>query len=525
MLTVADPIDHAERTAPHRPAVACGDLVVDYHTLHDRGRRLVAGLAALGARPGDRVAVLAANCHRYVEAYLAVPAGGRVVVPLNTRLATPELRAILRDAAARVLITDRGPDELGDLAAEVEHVITLPDGYDELLAAWPPAAGGRWGDGVDVHVHEDDLAALFYTGGTTGRSKGVMLTHRNLIANAFHKTLACRFTRDDVLLAAGPLFHVAGTAPLIGLAWLGASVVVQPRFEPDEALDLIERWRVTAALPVPTMVAALVDAQQARPRDVSSLRLLGHAGSPIATDVVRRAHATFPHAELAHFYGATETAPIVTCLPHEERELDGPRLGSCGQPVPGVAVRVVALDGSTSASASAPASVAPGEVGEVWVRGPNVMAGYWRNPAATAAALTDDGWYRTGDLGYLDDEAYLYLVDRLKDMIVTGGENVYSVEVEDVLAAHPSVLEAAVFAVPDPHWGEAVHAVVAVRPGCPVEGLEPELDRHCRAAIAGFKTPKRIEVRSDPLPKSGPGKILKRALRAPFWEGHDVAIG
>jgi long-chain acyl-CoA synthetase len=262
------------------------------------------------------------------------------------------------------------------------------------------------------------------------------------------------------------------------------------------------------------MVAALVDEQQARPRDVSSLLLLGHAGSPMAAELVRRAHATFPHAELAHFYGATETAPIVACLPREQDEIDGPRLGSCGQPVPGVEVRVMGPEGTT---------LGAGQVGEVWVRGPNVMAGYWRNPEATVAALTD-GWYHTGDLGYLDDEAYLFLVDRLKDMIVTGGENVYSVEVEDVLASHPATLEAAVFGVPDRRWGEAVHAVVVARPGCATAGLDRELERHCRAVVAGYKIPKRIEVRTEPLPKSGPGKILKRALRAPYWEGHDVSI-
>jgi long-chain acyl-CoA synthetase len=512
MLTVADPLDHARRAGPGRTAVVCGGETVDYRTLHDRATRLASGLRDLGVQRGDRVAVLALNCHRYLEAYLGIPSGGMVVVPLNTRLAEAELRAILRDAEVGVLITDRRASELGDLTAEVEHVVELPHGYDELVAgAAEPAERAELGAGVD----ETDLAALFYTGGTTGRPKGVMLTHRNLVANAFHKAAACRFVREDVLLAAGPLFHVAGTAPLLSLAWLTAAVVMLPRFDPAQALDLIERHGVTATLPVPTMVAAMVDEQRARPRDVSSLRLLGHAGSPIATEVVRRAHATFPRAELAHFYGATETAPIVSCLPHEERELGGPRQGSCGQPVPGVAVRVVGSDGRV---------LGAGEVGEVAVRGPNVMAGYWRNPEATAAALVD-GWYRTGDLGYQDDEAHLFLVDRLKDMIVSGGENVYSVEVEDVLARHPAVLEAAVFGIPDERWGEAVHAVVTVRPDAGAPPDPAELERLCRTEIAGYKVPKRIEIRTEPLPKSGPGKILKRALRAPYWEGRDVVIG
>ena len=256
-----------------------------------------------------------------------------------------------------------------------------------------------------------------------------MLTHRNLVANAFHKTLACSLERDDVLLAVAPLFHVAGTAPLLGLVWLGGTIVVLPSFDPAVSLDLIERHGVTVLVPVPTMVAAMVDEQCRRPRDARSLRLIGHAASPIPAEIVRRAHATFPGAELAHFYGATETSSVVTVLRHEERELDGPRLASCGQPVPGVEVTVVGPDDQR---------VAPGEVGEVLVRGPSVMAGYWEDPEATAKAL-HQGWYRTGDLGYLDEQSYLFLVDRAKDMIVSGGENVYSVEVENALYEHPAV--------------------------------------------------------------------------------------
>jgi long-chain acyl-CoA synthetase len=505
MLTMADPIRHARRTAAGRPAAYCGGDVVDYRTLHDRCSRLVGALRARGVARGDRVAVLALNCHRYLEAYLGIPAGGMVVVPLNTRLAEPELRAILADAGATVLITDRDP---GELAKEVSQVLAWPDEYDAMVDAAAPA---ELGEGVG----EADLAALFYTGGTTGRSKGVMLTHRNLVANAFHKTLACRLERTDVMLAVGPLFHVAGTAPLLGLAWMGAATVMLPTFDPAAGLDLIERHGVTLTLPVPTMVGALVEEQRARPRDVSSLRLLGHAASPIASELLRRAHETFPSAELAHYYGATETAPIVTCLPHEERELDGPRMGSCGQAVPGVEVRVVRTDSAVD--------LPSGEVGEVVVRGPNVMAGYWRQPEATARALVD-GWYHTGDLGYLDGDGYLFLVDRLKDMIVSGGENVYSVEVEDVLNRHPAVLEAAVFGIPDERWGEAVHAVVVARPGADPAGLDAALHDHVRASIAGYKTPKRIEVRTEPLPKSGPGKILKRELRAPYWTGHETSI-
>ncbi len=369
-----------------------------------------------------------------------------------------------------------------------------------------------------LHLHgvdEDDLALLYFTGGTTGRPKGVMLSHRNLVANSFHKTLACRFEPDDVYLAVAPFFHVAGTAALVGLLWMGGSFVVLPAFDAADSLDQIERHRVTVAIPVPTMVAALVAEQAARPRNVSSLRLLGHAGSPITTDLLRRAHETFPQAELAQFYGATETASIVTCMPHEERHLEGGRLGSVGQPVVGVEVAVIDDDGERCAT---------GVAGEVIVRGPNVMVGYWEDQAATEAAFVD-GWYRSGDIGFLDDEHYLSLLDRAKDMIVTGGENVYSLEVEDALGSHPAVLEVAVFGVPDDRWVEAVHAVVVVRdPSLVTDTLEAELRDHCRMVIAGFKVPKAITIQVDPLPKSGPGKILKRQLRAPYWDGGQPTV-
>jgi long-chain acyl-CoA synthetase len=258
------------------------------------------------------------------------------------------------------------------------------------------------------------------------------------------------------------------------------------------------------------MLAAMSEEQLTRPRDVSSLRHITHGGAPCATETLRRAHRAFPNAELVEVYGATETAPIATVLRHEEDLLDAPQARSCGQPAVGVDVVVVGTGG---------APAAPGEVGELLVRGPNVMAGYWNKPAETAAALAD-GWYHTGDLGYQGDDAYIYLVDRAKDMIVSGGENVYSTEVEEVLYRHPAVLEAAVFGVPDARWGEAVHAVVVPR-----REVEPEeLVAHCREAIAGYKVPKVIELRVEPLPKSGAGKVLKRELREPYWQGMEERV-
>ena len=500
MLTLADPLEHARRLHGGNVAVIDGDRRLSYTELSVRAHALGAGLRAMGVARGDRVALLAANGHRYFEAFFGIPAHGMFLVPLNTRLAVPELVAILRDSGARVLLTDRDP---GALAASVEHVVSLPDGYEALLR--PGRAALR------AEAGESDVAALFYTGGTTGLPKGVMLTHRNLIANAFHKTVACSLSPKDVFLAAPAMFHVAGVAPLVGLVWLGATTVTLPTFDPEQCLDAIERHAITVAMPVPTMVGAMVSAQARAPRDVSSMRLLGHAGSPIASELIEAAHAAFPRCELAQFYGATETASIVTCMRNEQAAIGTPLLGSCGRAVPGVDVMLVRKDGS---------SCEPGEIGEILVRGPNVTPGYFRNPEASALALAG-GHYHTGDLGVMREDGYLFVVDRLKDMIVSGAENVYSIEVEQALYRHPAVLEAAVFAVPDPVWGEAVHAVVAVTTEAAAAqdgaALAEALRAHCRESIAGYKVPKRIDVQSEPLPKSGPGKILKRALREPFW--------
>jgi long-chain acyl-CoA synthetase len=500
MHTFADPLRRAFLTARDDPAVVCGSLRLTYGETWSRCRRLAGGLRSLGLSSGDRVALLGANCHRYLEIYQAVPADGLVVVPLNTRHAERELRYALEDSGARILLTDRDP---GELATVVERVIRLPDDYEALLAEQKPVELGE-------SVTEGDLAGLFYTGGTTGASKGVMLTHRNLLANTFHVLVQMRLAADDRYLVIAPLFHAAGSVAVLALVWTGGLQVILPTFDAARALDVIEGEAITTTLGVPTMIAALAEEQLARPRNITSLRCIGHGGSPIATETVRRAHAAFPSAELQHLYGATETAPLATALSHEEAVIDGPRVRSCGTAVIGVEVRVV-----DHAGRELPA----GQIGEVIIRGPNVMKGYWGKPEETAAAL-QGGWYRSGDLGYLDDGSFLYLVDRKKDMIVTGGENVYSTEVEDRLYSHPAVLEAAVFGIPHPTWGEAVHAVVVLRE--PIDG--ELLIAHCREQIAGYKVPKTIEVRAEPLPKSGPGKILKRELREPFWAGHKTRI-
>jgi long-chain acyl-CoA synthetase len=441
------------------------------------------------------VAVVGQNCHRYLELYQAVPGAGMTIVPLNPRHAVAELRYALEDSGAKVLFTGVGDHGFG---GTVDHIVDLGDGYEALLASASPAD-------LPDDLPEERLAGLFYTGGTTGAAKGVMLTHRNLLANAMHFAMCWPFSSDTRWLVVAPLFHAAGSIAVLATVWNAGQHVILSAFDPARALTLIEEHAVTATLVVPTMLAAMSEEQLARPRKVSSLRYLSHGGSPSATETLRRAHAAFPDAQLLHIYGATETSPIATLMPHEEQLLNTPRVRSCGQAAVGVDVAVFDADGGRRT---------PGQVGELAVRGPNVMVGYWNKPAETTAALVD-GWYRTGDLGYQDDEGFVFIVDRAKDMIVTGGENVYSTEVEDIIYRHPAVLEAAVFGIPDAQWGEAVHAVVV--PRSPVSA--DELLVHCRKFIAGYKVPKAIELRSEPLPKSGAGKLLKRELREPYWAG------
>jgi len=503
MHTFADPIRTAVRMAANKVGVIDGEASFTFRELHDRCAKLAGALSGLGLNKGDRVAILAGNGHRYIETYVGAPAAGFVVVPLNTRHAEPELRYALEDSEAQVLIVDRDPGVLADV---VEHVVMIPDAYEALVEGGDLAPLG-------AGLTENDLAGLFYTGGTTGKSKGVMLSHRNLLANTYHFLVSVPQRADDVMLVMAPMFHAAGSNGILGNIWTTGLQITLDAFDPARALDLIEQYSVTETLGVPTMLAAIAEEQHARPRDTSTLKMIAHGGSPIATEVLRRTHSAFPTAQLNEVYGATELSPLTTVLIGEEKIIDDELARSCGRPVVGNEIRILNIDG---------AEVEPGSVGEVVVRGPNVMQGYWNKPEQTANVMKD-GAYWTGDLGYMDDNGYLFLVDRSKDMIVSGGENVYSTEVEEVIYQHPAVLEAAAFGVPDEKWGEAVWAVVVPREEH--HNIDPsEIIDFCKERIAGYKVPKGIDVRREALPKSGPGKVLKRELRAPHWEGKDRAV-
>ncbi len=515
------PLRRAVQLYANSPAVTHADRTVTYGELAERVGGLGAAIADLGVPLGGRIGFLGANSLAHLECWLAIPAFGRVLVDLNFRLARAELAFMVDDCALELLVVDADQLDVGrallDACPSLRQLVF--DGAGETPAdclSYEQLISARWDEppGVDG----DSLATISYTGGTTGTPKGVMLSHANLLANARHNLISTGHRRADRWLHVSPMFHVAGTANIFACTWVGARQVVLSRFAAAPVLRALADHQITHAILVPTMLAMFLDEFDRHPVDLPALRHIQYAASPITPELQRRVGEALD-CELVQMYGMTEAAPSVSSLSGEDHvrgfageEPFKQRLRSSGVPMVGVEAGIRDPDGQP---------LAPGEIGEIWVRGPNVMLGYWNRPDATELALSD-GWYRTGDAGYVDGDGYIFLVDRLKDMIISGGENVYSIEVEAALAEHPEVVEAAVFGVPHPRWGEAVHAVVSV---VPASTVTPEmLIEHCRERIAGYKLPRSIDIQSEPLPKSGAGKPVKNVLREPFWAGRERQV-
>ena len=519
--TLSWPLRRAERLHGSATAVIDGARSVTYAELARRVSGLASGLARQGVPPGGRIGFLGVNSLAHLECWLGVPAAGRVLVDLNFRLAEVELAFMVEDCELELLVVD--PDQLAvgrALRDKCPSLRTLVLDTDQAASEDCLTYSQLLGEEASAgEPQESDLAAISYTGGTTGRPKGVMLSHGNLLANARHNLIATGHSPADHWLHVCPMFHVAGTANVFACTWAGGRQVILPRFDAVTVLETIERDGITHTVLVPTMLAMLLDQLETGPaRRLESLCHVQYAASPISGALQRRVLERFD-CDVFQFYGMTEAAPTVTCATAQDhrRGMAGDpgyvdRLRSIGAPVIGVEVEVRGPRREL---------LPAGEVGELWIRGPNVMLGYWKRPEASADALID-GWYRSGDAGYAAEDGYLYLVDRLKDMIISGGENVYSIEVEAALAEHAAVQEAAVFGVPDARWGEAVHAIVAVGPGSEV--TPQELTAHLRERIAGYKIPRTIELRDEPLPKSGAGKLLKNVLREPYWAGQERRV-
>ena len=514
-------IERNARLYPAHPAILFEGRTITHGELASRVKKLINALVARGIGRQARLAVLSQNCPEYLEIFGAAGLGGFIGVGINYRLSAPEQADILRDCEPEVFIFDAA---FAERAAELRTA--LPAGV-LMLGIGAADAWGAWAEGYEalllgaidsppaLRAKETDTLLLSYTSGTTGRAKGVMLGNEAQLEQARILALAHCARQDDRMLIVMPFYHIGGTTEILTYYIVGATIVLHRAFDAAAVLRSIQTHRVSAAHLAPTMIQMMLDVQQASPVDVSSLHTVCYASAPMSIAQSRQARAVFGPIFM-QVYGMTEFGPASVLFKHQHlpggSAKEAGRLASAGQPFLGTDIKMLREDGSECGI---------GEVGEICMHSPVIMQGYWNNPLATKQAI-GDGWMHSGDLGYFDDEGYLFVVDRKKDMIISGGENIYSREVEETLMLHPAVLEASVIGVPDEKWGEAVKALVALRPG--MHATAAELIEHCKASIASYKKPKSIDI-MPALPRiSSTNKIDKKKLREPFWAGRDRKV-
>ena len=502
---------------PEQVAIVYGDREVTWRELDERSSQIANALVAAGVQANDRVARIEKNAPDYFELAFATSKINAVLVDVNWRLAPAEMRQIIDDAAARVLfVGEEFAAHLEKIEAElpsVERTVLLgpADAIHESIEAF---AAAQPTDDPGSDGGPQDICLQLYTSGTTGLPKGVMLSNENLFTFVDEVPKTWDFTPGSVSHVVMPTFHIAGSGwGLVSLA-MGARMILDREVDPVKILQEVEAHRITHAIYVPAVLQFLQIVPNAHEHDLSSMELVAYGASPITQQVLQAAMSQFASAKFVQVYGLTETTGAVVQLDAADHDpANRPELlRSAGKPYPWIELRVVGGDGE---------DVAPGEIGEVWIKGVQVMVGYWNNPEETARAITPDGWFRSGDAGYLDDDGYLFLHDRVKDMIVSGGENVYPAEVENAIMGCPGVADAAVIGVPDERWGEAVKAIVVKQADADVTA--EQVIAWARERIAGFKVPKSVDF-TDELPRNPSGKILKKDLRAPYWEGRERQI-
>ena len=473
-------------------------------SFQERVARVASGLTALGVASGDRVGILALNCRPYLEVKIAIWWIGATVVPMNTRWSTAENLYVIADACISFLFTDQSSyGEAAKLERSTEGLCII--GLDDAASANAPTIQQLFDNHRMAPVRDndsDELGGIYYTGGTTGQPKGVMLSHNALWVNAVSIAMAQGMRGRDRILHAAPLFHLsAGALALAGMA-AGASHVFLPKFVACDVIQAVQRFSVSKTILVPTMIQMVLEDPTYAPEKLATLDTFSFGAAPIPDSLLERLNADLPRVALLHNYGQTEMGPTISYLEAHWQYPGSPKKLSVGTPFIGVEAKVVDEFGK---------EVLRGARGEIWARGPGQMSGYLNKPKETSEAITPDGWIRTGDIAYQDDDGYLYICDRAKDMVISGGENVFSGEVESAILTHPAVRQAVMIGVPDVDYGERVHAVLVLHPGSFID-LE-SLRNHCRSLIAGYKCPRSFEV-LDTLPLSAMGKVLKRQLRA-----------
>jgi len=505
---------------PNTIGTSFGDREHTWREVENRVAQAASGLVKIGAGKNTHIAILALNSDKYFECLNTIPWAGSVMVPLNIRWSVKENLYSLNDSECSILFFDDAfietATELMEQCNNITHLIYIgekqaPAGslsYEELIANNEPMKA--------VQCDYDDLVGIFYTGGTTGFPKGVMLSHKNLWTSSICLISAMEINKEgDRYLHAAPMFHLADIGIGYGTVISGLTQVFIPAFTPDAVIDTIQAKKVNHVLLVPTMVTLMLSAKSLETADLSSLENIVYGASPMPEGILMSAMEKMPSVQFIQAYGQSELSPLITILPAEYHVLEGEKSGklrSAGRPGYCVSVEIRDNDGNV---------LPTGKVGEIAAYGPNVMMGYWKNEKQTKSTLID-GWVLTGDAGYMDEDGFLFLVDRVKDMIVTGGENVFSAEVENTLSLHPKILESIIIGIPSDEWGEAVHAIIRLNDN---ETLtETEIIEHCKANIANYKVPRSIEFRIEPFPMTGAGKYKKNELREPFWKDKSRAI-
>ena len=519
MFSMTQMVRRAAQTQPNVLATVDGDRSQTWPEFAHKIACFANGLQKLNIGANGCVAILALNSDRYFEFMFATPWAGAIFQPINTRLAGPEVVYWLNDSEATVLLVDKNfapmIAEIKDQLQHVKHFVFIDDlgeaeelpkgyiAYSEVVDNEPVA---------DANRCDDDAAGLFYTGGTTGRSKGVILSHTNFVANALQAISVLRVQEKNRILHVAPMFHIADAFVCMMSTALSCSNYFRPAFDPVSTLEALQDHKIQRLVLVPTMINMLVNHTSISDYSLESMQCVWYGASPMPEPVIRKAMEVLPAVDFCQVYGQTEASPGITALLPERHTFEGPLAGkikSAGQALP--AIDLCIMDENNR-------EVANHVIGEICMRGPNMMSVYLNMPEQTANTVVD-GWLHTGDGGYLDDEGFLFIVDRVKDMIISGGENVYSAEVESALYQHDAVNQCAVIGIPHEKWGEQVHAVVLLKEGMTAD--EAVLIAHCKGLIAGFKCPRSISFQSEPLPLSGAGKILKTELRKPFWGDGD----